>query len=294
MKKNKIIIPIISVLALVVVAIIIGKATASDVDTKMNQEAPYTMKYAYDDHEDGWTIGFKIYYHPNDRITYSFNGYNMKYEELDGYYVPMIDSTTGEVVEKLKPDVIRLSTSEKLSGEINDINEYFNEKKFKESIILSDLDELKTNKIDKEYLVELFNKTINSEELTSKGNYADSSLFDRVEVESTTTDLEGTWKLSYTVDYGNITNIYIDLVSKDGKYLKSTKKQNKIQQSTIESIKVFEDELVKKLNQNDIKKEVEKSNYSKVSKNYVESINTNLPENDMENLVQEMIKSLNS
>lgn len=292
MKKMEKILPL--ALMAVVIIIAVGTVMAGAIDSKSIEEEKYAIKYAYDDKEDGWKIAFKIYLRSNGKNSYSFNGYNLKYDELDGYYIPMVDSQTGEIVEKIKPKAIMLSVSEKYSKEIIEVNRYFNEKQFISSISLSDLSDLNVEKIDKKYLVNLFNKAINSEELTEKGNYADSALFDRVEVKSTNDEMEGTWRLTYIIDYGNISDIYIDFISKDGEYLKDKKKQNKTEKDKISEIMLLEDSLIDKLNQKNINSKEKNIDYYTISKNYINSENSNVANSDIQKLIEETLKSLNN
>ncbi len=275
------------------VIIALGAVMANTIDNEDKKEREFTIKYAYDDKEDGWKIAFKINLYSNGKRSYSFNGYNLKYDELDGYYIPMVDKDTGEIVEKIKPKTITLSVSEKYSEEVLAINKYFNEKQFMTSISLYDLNDLSLKNIDKDYLVNLFNRAINSKEIEEPGNYADSPLSDCIKVESTEESMPGTWRLFYIIDYGNISDIYIDFISKDGTHLKDKKKMNEKEKNITSEITELEHSLIDKLNQKSVMSKEKNTNYSVIAKEYVALENSSLPKNDIQKLIEDTFKSLN-
>lgn len=180
----------------------------------------YYQKSFYDELDDGWISFFEINYPTTEgENTYIFDAFNLKYKELDGYYVPVIDNETKKEIDRIIPEYITLSISEKYREEIKDINKFFNEKQFINEIKISDLDKLEIVEISKEYLVTIFNKAINSELKTTPGEYYDSYSSGKVSVESTDKSLEGEWQLTYIINYGKIKKVNIEFISSDGKYL---------------------------------------------------------------------------
>lgn len=180
----------------------------------------YSQRSTYDKKGDGWIYVFEIYYpdNNNDRV-YMFDGYNLKYKELDGYYVPVINKETNEELYRVTPEYITLSISENSKEDISKIVKFFNEKQFNNKITTDDLNELDIKTIDKSYLVSIFNSTLDADLKTEPGKYYNSGYVGRVNVKSSDVNNPGEWQASYILSFGNMYEVNIEFISEDGKYL---------------------------------------------------------------------------
>lgn len=187
----------------------------------------YSQRSVYDEKEDGWIYTFEIYYPDSDKEDniYMFDGYNLKYKKLDGFYVPVIDRESGKVIDKITPEYITLSISEKYGEDIRKIVEFFNKKQFVKTISENDLNELNINTIEKKYLVDIYNRTIESELKTEPGKFNGSYSVGKVNLDSSDKNLQGELQLSYLIDYGNIIDVNIEFIDKNGTYLSDKSKE---------------------------------------------------------------------
>ena len=215
---------------------IINKAKAQDVT---NTE--YAQKSVYDEMDDGWIYTFEILY-PNDdsERVYMFDGYNLKYKQLDGYYVPVVDSTTNKEIDRVIPEYITLSISEHSKKDIEEIVKYFNEKQFDNKITIKDLSSLNISTISKEYLVDIFNRTIDSKLKTEPGEYYKSNFIGRVSVESSDSSMPGEWQATYILNYGDVYNVDIEFIDQNGKYLDAKQKENTLSEKESELVSEIE------------------------------------------------------
>ncbi len=276
-QKRKIIIFGVALIMLVttVSGLILTKAKAEE--TKYEEES-YTLKYAYNARDDGWYDAFKIYIKNDGNSVYNFNGYNLKYDKLDGYYIPVIDEH-GNIVYKIDPPSPTLAYSDDYRDDIKSINNLFNEKQFKSKISFDDIKDLNLTKLDKNYIVNLFNKAIESEELTEKGEYIDNIVYGRVESESTDSNLKGNYILTYTIDYGYISNIYIDFENTNGEYISSKKGKNSKEQNLMASLDNVEKEILNNNQQNLSKvKEFNNNEYNSLNKKDLQTLITKFEE----------------
>lgn len=184
------------------------------------KKVTYSQKSYFDYKEDGWVYNFEIDY-PNDdgKIVYMFDGYNLKYKELEGYYVPVIEKGTGKILDKIIPEYITLSISEDYREDIVKIVNFFNQEQFDKEINLSDLEDLQLEKIDKSYLVYIFNKTLNADLKTEPGEYYNSSVLGKVNVISSDENMPGEWQAIYILDYGNVEKVNVEFIDKSGNYV---------------------------------------------------------------------------
>lgn len=185
-----------------------------------SNEIAYTEKSIFDKQDDGWIYGFEIIYeNTSDKRTYIFDGYNLKYEESDEYYIPYIDAQTGEELSRIKSQFATLSTSKKYREDINSIDNYFDSKQFNEIITLEDLQDLNVKNIDKSYLVKLFNQAFNSEMKNTPGKYIDSQFLTKETISSSDDNLSGKWQVICLQSYGDIFDINIEFISDKGEYI---------------------------------------------------------------------------
>lgn len=279
MKRKKIIFSLVAVL--LITGIIGHKLMATTLAEEKNSDEISGVKYKYDTKDDGWEYAFKLYFLNDGSVRISFNGYNMRYKELDGYYIKYIDEDTKEVLYTQTPAFPTLSVSEVYGDDVKNINNYFNEKQFKESISISDLNELQIDNFDKNYLVELFNSAIEGELITEKGNYPDSTLFQFVDFESNDEDIKGTYQLSYMIDFGKVTKINIEFINENNEYLSNKETLDNTDKKISEEIKIAEKDFLNSLNATSTKKKNKPSSYN------------NKQNNDLNLLYDKLLTALN-
>ena len=216
-----------------------------------NQDAikSYAERIAITKGEDGWYYQFltTTYDNGNDDTNNFLIGCNLKYSKLDNYYVPVY-SEDGELIDKW-PSFPRLSTSQKsINGvteadEVGIVDDFFDEKQFRREITVEDLADLKLYHLDKNLIVELFNKSYNTDfdKTITKFNLSGCSI-------KSDSEQDG-YKYNIGVMHlrRGIGVIRIDLLYSDGTYLsdlvddgKATNKQKEI----YENFKKIEDYIV--------------------------------------------------
>lgn len=194
---------VIASLVLSILAIGLFTVNAQNSYSTNSNNVEYTKRSVYDEKEDGWVYGFEIVYVTKDSsINYIFDGYNLKHRPSGTEYYVSYKDEEGNEIERIPSKYATLSTSEKYRDDIKKINEFFNENKFEQIISLNDLSELDITEIKKEYLVDLFNRTINSKIKTSAGNYLDIPSLDWKVQTSTDENYPGEWQVMYIMDYG--------------------------------------------------------------------------------------------
>lgn len=227
--------------------VIIGNVNANESNMNAENVSYTSQKSIHDIKNDGWIYLFEINYqnNVNDKKLYIFDGYNLKYDKLDGYYIPVIDSTTGKEVDRVIPNYITLGISEKYKEDIKKISDFFNEKQFTNKITLKDLNSLNIKNFDKNYLVNMFNKCLDEELKTQPGEYYESSFVDKVNVESTDNNMDGTWQLSYLLDFGYIYDVDIEFISNKNDYLSDDKLNVSNKEEIINYINNLEENIIK-------------------------------------------------
>lgn len=237
----------ISILSLICI-VLVGILTVNAQTIKENNEVGYTEKSIYDQKEDGWIYSFEIIYVKKDKsVNYIFDGYNLKYKESDDYYVSYKDAETGTEIDRIPSKFATLSTSGEYRDEIKEINKYFNEKKYSKTITINDLSELNITKISKEYLVDIFNRSITSDTKIKPGKYINASSLERITKKSTDENLSGEWQVMYLIDYGEIVNVDIEFISEDGEFLSDKANKDKAlisDRNMNNNINKIEDEII--------------------------------------------------
>ena len=179
----------------------------------------YAEKIAIVEGDDAWYYQFLITTFDNGETTNNFfNGCSLKYSKLDDYYVPVTEN--GKVVEKIivHPNLVASQKSVNNVTEASEvvlIDDFFDQKQFKKEITTNDLDELTLYNFDKNLIVDLFNKTYDSnfDKTITKFNLAGCSIQSDGE------------KDGYKYNIGvmhlrrGIGAIRIDLLYNDGTYL---------------------------------------------------------------------------
>ena len=209
MKKKTIIIIFISIF------MVLGTILTASAFVKNNKKElipiSFNSRYASVEKDDGWVCSFEIYNYPKDEIYngleyYHYDCENLKYDFLYDYQ-STINTENGDSY-KAKGSWVSFSWSDKYSSDISKISDYFNIKKFNKTISLDDLSELKLETdIDKNEIVDLFNKAYSSKKVDKFGPFID---FQPVKVQESMTINNYTWTFGYKENHGYIVDVYIN------------------------------------------------------------------------------------
>lgn len=183
---------------------------------KMEEPFIYSAKTALVTNTDGWVTFFTHEAYSDDNY-YMYNAYNLKYKRIEGYEVDVLDSETGDIVDKTYPSLPSYNCkSSAADAEIRRISAYFEEKNHQSQITLEDLNDLELEEIDKNKVVELFNKMIKTSPLPD-GRYLNLPEADIVQEWETTSFTDG-WQVGYYISHGVIMAVHIEFL-KEGNYI---------------------------------------------------------------------------
>ncbi len=209
---------------LMVSLLLIGCSKVSENDITVS----YVSKCVTKEKSDGWFEIFcieplkkdqnlkevKNNYVYNDKTTYSFDGYNLKYKEIKDCYIPIYDKK-GNEVGKVPTSVPSFATSKIYRNEIKEISSFFNTQKFKTKITLNDLEELKIKKIDKQGLVNLFNEAFEKQPIEI-GKFKNIPILNIIQSEPSDDYI---FQVGYYCEYGTIKKINIEVIFNNNTYL---------------------------------------------------------------------------
>lgn len=183
-------------------------------DHKPKSAFSFDEKIYIEEREDGW-IYVSQYSYAGSTNYYAYDAYNLKYQYIEGFDLLVYDADTNKVIGKATTVLPYLSLLPEAEVDIRKISKFFEEKRISETITMDDLSELNLNFLDKENVLELFNKTI-VQEPQPEGKY--SNLPAASMVQSKMVD-DYKWQGAYYGCHGNIVAFRIELIYKDGVYL---------------------------------------------------------------------------
>lgn len=154
------------------------------IDKEKNHFTPSSFidKQVYLEKDDGWVsylyievekidknvIEVKNNYDLNKIIGVYYDCVNLKYDHLNGYYIPVYDEK-GNEVDQIEGGMPAYSKSNK-RDDIKKINEFLTEKKFTSPITVQDLNDVTCDKLDKKEIVDLYNAALEKEYLGYPGD----------------------------------------------------------------------------------------------------------------------------
>ncbi len=248
-----------------------------DFDENLNSYPKFVSKCVTTDSDDGWFYYFCIQYPKKNKNTkevknnyqkdnafsYVFDGFNIKYKKIDGYYIPIYDES-GTEVGNIEPAVPSLSVSSQMRNEIKKINDFFMKEDFNRIISEDDLDELELEFIDKSLLVTMFNNAYNKEPI-DLGVWVN---LPQVEIVKSEKIDNYYFNIGYYVEYGNLQKVNIDLLYEDGSYLSDLVKNKKASEDKVNEYNEF-----KKIEEYIIKNQTfDLSNYKKLDLKHFEEL----------------------
>ncbi len=235
--REKIFICLIFVILVLTIINIIDQNKADDKLTIEDEEEYIGTRDSLFQGNDGWYFFFVINsYGENGRTENVFDGFNLKYQKMEGYNILVYDYTGKNIKDRI-PTTPSKSISEKTvngkmeRNEVFEISKYFDEKQFNREISEEDLNDLELEHYDKKFIVNLYNSAINSklDDTVTKFNISSLEFL---------TDAKNN---GYSVNIGimsqrkGIVAVRIDLIYDNGVYLsdlinskKATQKQIKI------------------------------------------------------------------
>lgn len=187
------------------------------------QELGFLEKAVYEEGKDGWVYYLTLEYDLNENGSYDkkqapkccFSGVNLKYQNLDGYYIPIRDSKTNEIISKQKVNIPDLIYHDDTRDDINAINDYLDQKGFTDPIEVKDLDVSLTNFTDKELVVRLYNKALQQKQrLFGKYSLPVTAIEQTHKING-----EYTWQIGYFDSYGYLDYVDIELIYDGDQYL---------------------------------------------------------------------------
>lgn len=182
----------------------------------------------------------------NESVSYVFDGINLKYKTLDGYYIPVYDDNKNEI-SKIEAAYPSYSTSKQYREDIRKINKFLNDKKFERKISIDDLDTIDFKVVTKEELVFMFNSAFDKTP-SDLGNYINIPFV--AIVNSNYVD-DYFYQIGYYCEYGNIRKIDIEVIYENDNYLSNLVSNHNASNEQIlfyEKIKEIETNIIVKQN----------------------------------------------
>ena len=195
------------------------------------------------DKEDGWVYYFHITLHDDGSFSnYHFDGMNMKYRELENYYIPVFDKETGEEVQRFTSSDVSLSIDQVHREEYQRINDFFEDKAFTKEITMEDLADLETDYFSKEDILYLFNEAIKNDE---HSNFVlGPQKYTSIDVSKTIDNCY--WQVALLIDYGYPERVRIDYICNDTNSLRdNVEKGKKYDKDMYKKILEIEDYILK-------------------------------------------------
>lgn len=174
----------------------------------------FDEKVYIEERKDGW-IYVSEYTYAGDTNYYEYDAYNLKYKYIKGYDLLIYDAETNEVVGSSTTVLPYLSLLPEAQVDIRNIHNFFEENRISGTITMADINELNLNYLDKEDVLELFNKTI-VQEPQPEGKYPNIPAFSMLQSEMVD---DYKWQGAYYACHGNIIAFRIELIYKDDLYL---------------------------------------------------------------------------
>lgn len=214
-------------------------------------------KQVYLQKDDGWVSYLYIEVEKKDKDTIEvkdnedlnkitgvyYDCINLKYDHLDGYYVPVNDEK-GNEIDQITGVMPSYSTSDK-RDDIVRINEYLTEKKFKSTITVQDLDDVKCDKLDKKEIVKLYNEALEKEYLGYPGDISYGNNHGTI---GKYIDLKNGGKLwlGCIIEQARLGVVNIEYIDENGNYLSDLCKDGKANNEQKQAQKQL-DEIEKKI-----------------------------------------------
>lgn len=169
------------------------------------------VKEAFIDKEDGWIYYIHVTkFEGENKLSYEFDGVNMKYYRLDGYYIPMYDENDKEIGQCGTEPM--LSYSKKTEKDVESVVKYLEKKQFGDNDITEqDMKELKLTSVSKKDVVEIYNK-LNDLEYIDVGADIDMLYLSFHDIQQKNIDDKTKLQVAYYNPSGGIRRMHIDIL----------------------------------------------------------------------------------
>ena len=216
-----------------------GKKEEQQNEVESDDEVGFYETQAVLDKDDGWVYYFALSRDKSGKITYyDFNGLNLIYKSLDGYYIPVYNEA-GKEVSQVKPTALFLNYDQKHRKEYERISDYFNEKKFSSEITMDDLKDLKTDYYKKEDILYLFNEAVKQDYVRPMGDAIQDGFYESNVVNNSY------WQFAILGCYGYADRIRIDYISNGVSLRESVEKNKKYDKEMYNTILEIENSILK-------------------------------------------------
>lgn len=235
MSKNKIFFLILISIISIILLCMFNDIKKSKNDSTSSTD--YAERMAYIEKKNGWYF----YMYENNFKELFFDGCNLKYPNLKGYYINIYTDKTETVIYEKIPTFATLSTSDfkknnKLErDEVVEIDNFFNEKQFNRKVEEIDLNDLNLENFDKKDILTLYNT------LQDK-NYSDYlTKFKLSECKILEDNFDSGYKLNVGIlaERKGIAVVRIDIVYNDNQYLSDLVQNDKATNSQKEIFNNF-------------------------------------------------------
>ena len=174
------------------------------------------VKESFIDKSNDWIYFIHVTKYENEsKLEFFFDGINMKYKKLKGYYIPTYDNSGNEIGQnEANP---KLSNSRREKREVERINNFLNREQFTSDITIKDLEKLELDIFSKNDIVKLINK-LNDVEYIDVDDDSDMlylSYYDNVQMRI---DNNTILQFAYYNPAGGVQRIHTDIIyNNDGK-----------------------------------------------------------------------------
>lgn len=235
MSKNKIFFLILISIISIILLCMFNDIKKSKNDSTSSTD--YAERMAYIEKKNGWYF----YMYENNFKELFFDGCNLKYPNLKGYYINIYTDKTETVIYEKIPTFATLSTSDFIKNnklerdEVVEIDNFFNEKQFNRKVEEIDLNDLNLENFDKKDILTLYNT------LQDK-NYSDYlTKFKLSECKILEDNFDSGYKLNVGIlaERKGIAVVRIDIVYNDNQYLSDLVQNDKATNSQKEIFNNF-------------------------------------------------------
>jgi hypothetical protein len=182
-----------------------------EIDTSESDqtEVSWIEKSAVLEKEDGWVYYMYVGYDAEmTELQYvTFNGYNEKYERIDGYNIPVYDDDGKTIIDEIEAQPV-LFRNKKYEADVDAIETYFTEQAFDEQITEDDLKTLQLTAIDKSDLVTMYNEILEKETPKAFGPL----LLTETYIKTQEVDNDVKVQAAYYSNYGYLQRIRLDVL----------------------------------------------------------------------------------
>lgn len=229
--------------AIICIGLVITILLSFSACNKQKEMYKFNDKVYIEERDDGWFYVSNLSTGKDeeaDYYYYEYDAYNLKYKSLEDYYIRIYDSETGEEKERANPVLPYLSLLPDAQPDIENVMDFFAERKFTDKIVETDLMDLYLSYVSKGDLISMYNKTV-SQDFLKEGLYPNIPVFNMKQGQL----IDGyKWQAAYICYHGTICAFNIELIYCKGDtemYLSDMIQQNIATQEQTEIFTTIQD-----------------------------------------------------